>query len=1050
MAKNRIKGITIEIGGDTTGLQKSLSKVDSSLRNTRSALSDVNKLLKFNPDSTALYEQKQRLLADAIEDTKDRLETLKKANEEAKRQLESGDLGQDKYDALQREIIETENKLKSLEKTVGSGSAKLAEFSNKAGQMGDKLQNAGKKLMPISAGFTAVGVGIGKVAIDFESAWTDVKKTVDGTEEQFEELRQGILDLSEVTASSATEIAAVASAAGQLGIATPDIMSFTEVMVKLGDTTNLNAEEAASSLAKFANVTQMSAKDYDRLGSVIVDLGNNFATTESDIVSMATRLAATGELAGLSESQIMALATAMSSVGIEAEAGGTAMSKLLKKIQVSVETGSTDLNNFAKVAGMTSEEFKKAFEKDAVSALSAFINGLNDTERNGKTAIAVLDEMGITDVRLSNTILSLANSGDLMTRAIDTANGAWEENNALSKEAKQRYETTESKLKQLKATLVEAGISIGEELLPIIQDLAEGLKNATEKFSKMSPMAKKVTLAIIGIGAGIGPALSSIGKMSQGISVLTGWLSKASTQSGVLKTGSTNLFNVIKAHPYAAAGAAVAGLTALVIEAAKAYDREKNAVQRAYEESEKNIAVVQKENDEIDKTWQKLQELMSVENKSGQQKELMKQYVDQLNESVEGLNLQYDAERDALNKTNDEIQRSIDKRKELAIQQVFEEEINKQYEEWAKKQKEISRLQESIENNEKRIAEARANGAKDTKELEDATEALRGQLQIMQNDSDGWIRNANKLTNESEKLSGSWDDLLKQAGITADQLPKELKQGIDSGRYLIPKSVEELKSYIDFSNLIGEAGEDGAAMVNALQNEILRGDISVTEAVNVLKTSISQKSNEIPIIGKRGGEKFISDLNSGLLSGKVSAKDAVNAVAEYAKKGALSVNFSSIGNDMIAGMIKGVAGQATNLADAVSGVVTGALAKTRKDNKIHSPSRKWEEELGEPLGLGTVEGMLNTLPMFKKTASELTDAALIDVPNTTPLKGRLNINSIENEAMKTPMTNTYNLDNHVTVMIGNEEFNGYIVKTASKGIAQNQKSSMRARGNSYV
>ena len=128
---------------------------------------------------------------------------------------------------------------------------------------------------------------------------------------------------------------AVASAAGQLGIATPDIMSFTEVMVKLGDTTNLNAEEAASSLAKFANVTQMSAKDYDRLGSVIVDLGNNFATTESDIVSMATRLAATGELAGLSESQIMALATAMSSVGIEAEAGGTAMSKLLKNTSIS-------------------------------------------------------------------------------------------------------------------------------------------------------------------------------------------------------------------------------------------------------------------------------------------------------------------------------------------------------------------------------------------------------------------------------------------------------------------------------------------------------------------------------------------------------------------------------------------------------------------------------------------------------------------------------------------------------------------------------------------
>ena len=234
------------------------------------------------------------------------------------------------------------------------------------------------------------------------------------------------------------------------------------------------------------------------------------------------------------------------------------------------------------------------------------------------------------------------------------------------------------------------------------------------------------------------------------------------------------------------------------------------------------------------------------------------------------------------------------------------------------KQKEISRLQESIENNEKRIAEARANGAKDTKELEDATEALRGQLQIMQNDSDGWIRNANKLTNESEKLSGSWDDLLKQAGITADQLPKELKQGIDSGRYLILKSVEELKSYIDFSNLIGEAGEDGAAMVNALQNEILRGDISVTEAVNVLKHPYPRKAMRFNNRQKRRRKIYIR-LKFRTTKWQSICKRCSKRCSRICKKGALSVNFSSIGNDMIAGMIKGVAGQATNLADAVSG-----------------------------------------------------------------------------------------------------------------------------------
>ena len=161
------------------------------------------------------------------------------------------------------------------------------------------------------------------------------------------------MDLSKTTSSSATDISAVAEAAGQLGIKTPNVMKFTETMVKLGDTTNLSATEAASALAKFANITGTSADNYDRLGSVIVDLGNNFATTESDIVAMATRLASTGSLAGLSEPQIMALSAAMSSVGIEAEAGGSAMSKLIKQMQVSVETGSGQLQNFASVAGMT-------------------------------------------------------------------------------------------------------------------------------------------------------------------------------------------------------------------------------------------------------------------------------------------------------------------------------------------------------------------------------------------------------------------------------------------------------------------------------------------------------------------------------------------------------------------------------------------------------------------------------------------------------------------------------------------------------------------------
>lgn len=339
----------------------------------------------------------------------------------------------------------------------------------------NKFKETAKEFAGIAAGMagavTAVYAGASKPAMDFESAFTGVRKTVDGTEEQFAELREGILDMSQndVTAT-ATEIAAVAEAAGQLGIETDNILSFSKVMIDLGESTNLSSEQAASELAKFANVTQMSQGDFDKLGSVIVDLGNNFATTESDIVTMATRLASTGELTGLSEAQIMASATALSSLGIEAEAGGTAMSKILKMFQLANARG--DMSEFASIAGMSEEAFSDLYEGDSLKAISAFTKGLNDTERNGKSAVQILDDMEIREVRLSNAILALASSDDILTEAADLASGAWEDNTALSEEAEKRYATTESQVDMTKNAIENLRIEIGDMTLPVIQDAA--------------------------------------------------------------------------------------------------------------------------------------------------------------------------------------------------------------------------------------------------------------------------------------------------------------------------------------------------------------------------------------------------------------------------------------------------------------------------------------------------------------------------------------------------------------------------------------------------
>lgn len=359
----------------------------------------------------------------------------------------------------------------------------------------DNIVKAGTKCfsaLATAAGVATLAIGAATAAAiavgsEFETAFTSVKKTVDATEEEYDRLKEDILEMSRVLPSSAADIAEVMAIAGQLGIDNDGLDSltqFTETMINLGVSTNLSAEEAATALAKFANVTSMDAANYERLGSVIVDLGNNFATTEADIVAMATRLASTGDLVGLSEAQIMALATAMSSVGIASESGGSTMSKLLKKMQIAVETNSKSLEDYASVAGMTGTQFKKAFQEDAVVALSAFIDGLNDTERNGMSAIAILDDMKLNEVRLSNTILALANAEGVMSDAIATANEAWDENTALAIEAGKRYATTESRLQIMANAFKELGIVAYEDLrgpfLGVIDDITEGVQGFTE------------------------------------------------------------------------------------------------------------------------------------------------------------------------------------------------------------------------------------------------------------------------------------------------------------------------------------------------------------------------------------------------------------------------------------------------------------------------------------------------------------------------------------------------------------------------------------------
>lgn len=531
--------------------------------------------------STEKLRAEQEYLKNAYEIQTDKINTLKMqlSDLENAENKNTTAIKKKRNELLNAEIkLETYNKkLKDIQTQLNNTGKKLEEFGTKVQNNGKKIEEAGKKMSAFSVATGTALVASAKSAIDFEDAFTGVEKTVDGTAEQMEELKQGIRDMAKEIPSTTTEISAVAEAAGQLGIKTEDILSFTKVMIDLGNSTNLSAEEAASSLAKFANVTKMSAKDYNKLGSTIVALGNNFATTEADIVEMATRLAATGELAGLSQSQILSMATAMSSVGIEAEAGGSAMSKLLKKIQLATELGGDELEQFAKVAGMTTKEFKRAFEEDAVSALSAFIGGLNDTKRNGKSAIAILNDMDLTEVRLSNTILSLANASDVMNKAVDLGNEAWEDNTALTNEANKRYDTLKSKITIAINKLKDMTITLGNKLMPSIEKVIDKVGKWIEKFEDLSDeevdMIVKLGLIVTAAGPVItifGKLTSTIGGVTKGIGTVVqaiGVMNGKITSTSTVVNGLASVFSAITSPiglACAAIGVTVAGIAIAV------------------------------------------------------------------------------------------------------------------------------------------------------------------------------------------------------------------------------------------------------------------------------------------------------------------------------------------------------------------------------------------------------------------------------------------------------------------------------------------------------
>lgn len=460
--------------------------------------------------------QKRKLLSAAIDEQKAKIADLSTMQSAAAQKF-----GESSTQALkwQQALSDAEAELNNLNAELDKTPSKLETMGNAMQSAGAKVTSVGKTLtQTLTAPIVGIGVASMKSYSDFESAFAGVQKTVDATAEQYAELADWIKEASTRMASSKEEIAGVMEVAGQLGISgVSNLEKFTETMIMLGDSTNLSAEDAATSLARIMNITGESSENIDRLGASVVALGNNFATDEASIVEMSNRLAAAGTIAGLSTQDILGLATAMSSVGIQAEAGGTAMTQTLTGISKAVSEGGDKLEQLASVSGMSASEFANAWKSSPVEALQAFIGGLSQMNDAELDTYKVLDELGMSGIRQSNMLQSLALASDTLTDAVLTSNTAYEQNTALVTEAEKRYQTFASKMSQTKEKLSNVGIELGERLLPYVDRFLDGLDNLIAAWDNLSPGAQDAIVKVGLIAAAIGPLIAGIGTLMSSI-----------------------------------------------------------------------------------------------------------------------------------------------------------------------------------------------------------------------------------------------------------------------------------------------------------------------------------------------------------------------------------------------------------------------------------------------------------------------------------------------------------------------------------------------------
>lgn len=522
---NRIKGITVEIGGDTTGLDKALKTVNTSIRSTQSALKDVNRLLKLDPSNTELLSQKQRLLKDAIAATKEKLDSLKVAQEQAKQQLENGELGQDKYDALQREIVETEEELRRLQQeaaTTNTALSKIDVAGQKMETVGNSIAGAGKKMMGVTTVIGGVGVAAVKTAADFDSAMSQVAAVSGATGKDFDALRNKAREMGAKTKFSATEAAEAMNYMAMAGWKTEDMLDGIEGVMNLAAASGEDLATTSDIVTDALTAFGLSAKDSGHFADILAAASSNANTNVSMMGETFKYCAPIAGVLGFSAEDTAEAIGLMANAGIKSSQAGTALRTIMNNLAGDVKISGKAIGDVT-IATTNADGSMRDLSDILADCRSAFGN-LTESEK-AQAAESLVGKNAMSG------FLALMNAGqgdiDKLSSAIDNCDGSAE------KMAMTMQDNLAGQLTILKSQLQELAISFGDILMPAIRSIVSKLQGFVDKLNGMDEGTKRTIVTIVLLVASIGPllviigtAISKIGVAMQGFVKLANGISK--------------------------------------------------------------------------------------------------------------------------------------------------------------------------------------------------------------------------------------------------------------------------------------------------------------------------------------------------------------------------------------------------------------------------------------------------------------------------------------------------------------------------------------------